>query len=694
MTVIACVCAAALIGALAYRPITTVDLGYHLACGQEFLRTGRIVQDDTFIYPPLDPVTARGHELTPGSYFDQEGQYHSPNVNWFSQVVLGLLWQLGGWTAMNISLWLLVAAIAVGQMALLRRLNVSWAWLPLVWLTTAIIGHERFMLRPELFAYVCLLVQLYLLVGHVSWAAVGVCVVVQLLAVNLHSFWPMGVAIVCAFAADAAARGLYIKVVQRRSVVNELRSRVVRLAVCLALVVAAGMLHPAGPSNVTFPFRTVEFLHRQKISGDVLQEGMNLREAYELRPWGFIPELRPPFGAGWWRNRTLRALAALLMAATVGGVLLLMYRRWALAALLAGFSVAGLLVWRNIAFSAIFGAPLIARGVQDLWRRRSQRQAAHTQADTETPQTTTSGTRFIRTCGLAVVALLSVYWLHSVVTNDFYVRGRPQRSYRFGHGYNKLIIPIGTCRWLDEHLPRRQPILTDLPSSSSLVFFSDKVTGAPSATNGWAITPRRMGQVMALSRGAMPIAKLDEWELNVAVVPADGYNAPLADALQASPQWALVHVEPSYVVFARHTKANAALIAANKVTGDNFDTRAFIELCRSADPVATSGLATGAGMLQRLGLRDQAKTVWRACVAEPLGRELPEPWVNLGTCLADRGRERLLTGDRGGMADLQEARECFRQALRLRRGDPHASERLQRVETDIAWYSRVGEARP
>ncbi|MHC4985853.1 MAG: hypothetical protein ACYTFO_06830, partial [Planctomycetota bacterium] len=89
-------CAGLLILALAYRPITSLDLGYHLAYGETFLQTGQIVQDDRFISPALTSTDTEKWELLPQSGFDEEGRYHFLNANWLSQVILALLWRLGG----------------------------------------------------------------------------------------------------------------------------------------------------------------------------------------------------------------------------------------------------------------------------------------------------------------------------------------------------------------------------------------------------------------------------------------------------------------------------------------------------------------------------------------------------------------------------------------------------------------------
>lgn len=648
LILLACVCTAALIGVLAYRPITSLDLAGHLAYGQKMLQTGRIVQDDSFIYPRIDSVEAADDPLVPGAYFDDQGRYHFPNANWLGQVLLAWLWGVGGWSAMNLTLIVLIAGIAAAQAVWVRRLGASWAWLPAVWLITAVVGHERFMLQPELFAFLCLLVQLCLLTGRVGWRAVGAIVVVQLLAVNLHLYWVLGVFIVGAVAAEAVGRGAWTRFKLQRPLDAEPRSRLIRLSVCALLVAGAGMVHPAGPSNATVPARTWAFIHAQQADAAAPTTPTQLRNQLQQNPWGVIGELQPTFRAGWTRDRTLQALAGVLLAAAVGVWLFLQSRRWAWAAILAALSALGFTAWRAIAFPALFSAPLIALACQDAWRRRAQ-------PDPRKARTQALAVRGAQWAGLVLVAALSLYWLGGVVTNRFYTD--TGRFWRFGHGYAQLVMPVEACRWLDEHLEQPQPAFADLGISSAVVFFADTVTAAPTANNGWAITPRRMGDTLALSLGAAPIRLLDQWRLDLAVLPA---GRPLARALLDDRQWALVRIEPAFVVFARRSKANATLIAAHKTSERSLDLDDFLQRCGAADPAPLTGLISGATLLQDLGWLTSAERVWRACVADP-----------------------------DGQADLLEARRCLLRAMDLPGGRENAQRILSYVERDIAQFGRA-----
>src|ERR1017187_3901837 len=75
-SVVAIASAFAFAMSLAVRPLASVDLGYHLAYGEEFWRHGRIVDDDSFIHPQATAETTKAGDLPPGCHFDSQGRLH------------------------------------------------------------------------------------------------------------------------------------------------------------------------------------------------------------------------------------------------------------------------------------------------------------------------------------------------------------------------------------------------------------------------------------------------------------------------------------------------------------------------------------------------------------------------------------------------------------------------------------------
>ena len=76
------------LGLLGFRTLVSVDLGYHLAYGEQTLDTGQFVDHNAFLYtlPPLDLEPSLRPDPGPASWYDEQGRYRFPNSNWLSQV--------------------------------------------------------------------------------------------------------------------------------------------------------------------------------------------------------------------------------------------------------------------------------------------------------------------------------------------------------------------------------------------------------------------------------------------------------------------------------------------------------------------------------------------------------------------------------------------------------------------------------
>ncbi|NLF30763.1 MAG: hypothetical protein GX591_07740 [Planctomycetes bacterium] len=669
----ACALAAMFVLALARRPITSVDLGYHLAYGEVFWQTGRIVDDDTFIAPP---ITAEAFgpdaELPPGAWFDQDGQYRFPNANWLTQVILAGLYRAGGFGVLNATMLALVAAILAAQAAIVHRLKIPWAALAPIWLVLGAVGEERFDLRPELFAFACLTWQAAMLCGRTTWPRVAAFAAVQVLAVNLHSYWLLGAGVALAFAADAALRAAWERWMRKaRPLPPELRRRLVLLGVLAAAMAPAAAIHPAGLSNAAYPLRTLAYLRAHDIAGRAGPAG-----GPAVHPWRTIGEFAAPFGPDMWEFPSTWILAALLIAAAPAAAALLACRRWAEAAVLAAAALAALSMRRNIILPAILAPPLIALAVAlaaAWWRRRSW------------------PARPLAAAGLATTALAGVLAGAAVFT---VASGRLYRWQRrpmyFGGGVSRLALPLGPAAFLDAHLPDAGPIHTDYSLSSSMVFFADRVTAVPTLTNTWATPRERMDQVFQVSAGRLPPSTLDAWGLDVAVMQGRTNNQGLIRGLLADDRWALVRLEARFCVFVRRTEAHAALIAGHEITRESFDVGAFIAACRDARSTELAALFLGGGTLQAMGWDEAALAVWDALLNDAYAAgHFEEVWLNRGVCLTARGEGRLNAGDRAGLDDLRAADHAFQRALAIRPDYDSAKRNLALVRQEIRMAAAV-----
>ncbi|HUT59839.1 MAG TPA: hypothetical protein VNA25_18485 [Phycisphaerae bacterium] len=710
LSALAAAAALALGLSLSLRPLSSPDLGYHLAYGNAFLDTGHIVDDDRFVRPRAPGDRAPGDDLPPGAYYDSHGRFRFVNANWLSQVIMAGVHRLGGWGALNAMVVVLTAMIFALQAGVLRRMGASWKWLGAVWLGTALGSYERLLLRPEMLGYVCLLLQLWLLCGRITWRRVGASVAVQVVAANVHGYWSVNTAIVLAFTADAAARALWARHVRRRPVAPELRQALVRLLVCSALVIAAPLVSPATWRTLLHPVQTVALLREQNIVGTTAEEFTAGWETQSLHPWALIGEFHTPFSP--WKTKTTDAFIILLAASGLATAVLLWRRQWGAAAIIALCTAVAMTMRRNIAPASMVIWPMAAAAGQLLVARRSQTQPAARASPLRAAASRNTVKRIAQATALGIVAAASLWFLASVLTNRFYVGER--RVWRFGWGLSSATVPVGPCRWLDQHLSRPQPVFTDYNSSSNVLFLAAKVTEVPVLTNTWAMPFSRMRRVIAICAGwPDPEPSVSEgadipadWNMDAAMLHCVPTTYPLAAALLASDQWALVHVETWYLVFLRRTAENAQLIESARITLESFDLDAYLRTCRQSDPEPAFGLRIGAATLHGLGqgftrlssragpagseaseaLAAQATgwlrlaaEAWRECLRQR--DDFHEAWLNLGVCLAYLGQRELTAmvehqnagrhhqadqALRAGRRDWLEARRCFRRALEIR----------------------------
>ncbi len=636
--------------ALAYRPMSSVDLGYHLLYGQVTLETGEVVDDARFITPPPTPA-ADPADLPPGAWWDDQGRFRFPNANWLSQLALAATYRAGGWGGLVALQVLLVAVVLAAQAGIVRRLGLAWGWLGPIWLATGLLAYERFPLRPESFGYACLMVQLWLLTGPLSWRRVAGALSVQLLAANFHSYWLLGVGLGLALLGDAALRALWSRaVVGARQLEPALRRRLVQTGVLAVGLVAVAALHPAGVRNVVLPVQTLSFMRANAIAGTSGIEAAQQWQQDRMHPWALIGEFYRPLARGITDPRPGRTLVALLALGPLGAVVLAWRRQWWAVALLGAFLAISLSMRRNMAVTGMVLWPMVAWAAAEVARALRRRDAG---------PTTGQVLRQMALAGLAATALLAAWWTIGVVSNRFYVS--TDRSWRFGSGVSQLDLPVGPAAFLDANL-EPQPLFVDQATSSSIAFFARSARGVPLLTNTWATPVSRMREVIAITSGKAPLdPTARQWGMDVVVLKVAAPTRPLAQTLVASPDWALVYAETWYAVFARRTDANAALIAGHELTSERFDLDVFLADCRSRDPVEVAGLRAGASLLHGLGWLELAEPAWRTCLAHR--DDWPGPWLNLGLCRVTDGEGRLAAGDPTGEQAVRQAEEHFLHAL-------------------------------
>ena len=686
---VACVCAFAVL--LGVRTITTPDLGYHLAYGEHFLDTGRIVDDGRGLYPTV-PVDKASYELPPGAWVDGGGTYRFPNANWLSQVVLAFVHRHAGPRGLSVLLAALVAGLVALSVAAMRRLGTGWLALAAGLVLTAMVAYERFLLRPELFGYVVLAGQLCLLnvrsrraeespdarpgrprdtrAGRpchqrpvLGWGAAAGLVALQWLLVNLHSYFLLGIGLTGAVFAEELLRGLWrLRGGRREAGEPPDRRRLVRLAVVLAGQAAVCFLNPWTWRLAAMPIQTLLFMSRNRIAGaDLADTG---------HPWSVIGEFFRPFAAGVFeQSKASYAYCMLLVVAGVGAAAAGVRRRWAHLLTIAAMAGASLTMRRNIAPAAVIVVPLALSACGALLAAVVGRAG-----------------RAGGVCRMAAAGLLTIagaWGIFSVVTHRFYRNER--RAIRFGLGVAPTVVPVGAARWLAGNKPTGR-VWTDYNSSSNVHYFAGR--DVPVLTNTWAYPPDVMRLVLDCSLGRRPfepVAKALGCE--AVVLRMDRTSIPLGRSLVADANWVPVHLGALHVVFLRADGPNAELARRFAIAPRTLDVGGYVRRLEGLDPVSSYSAYLGGFTLAHLGWDTQAVEVidhvLGAYPADPYRHRL---WNMKGTCLARRGTLRMLgrPPDFRGKQDWHEARNCFLKALRLAGDYAPARANLREVQRQIA----------
>ncbi len=700
LTRAAVVAAVVMAVALAVRPIASYDVGYHLAYGEHFLSTGEIVQTNRFVYTHLDPdILADPANLGPGCRYDKATDtYHFVNANWLSQVVMSAVWRAAGSTGLGILQAGMIAAIFLTVVATMRRCGVAWHWVGPAVVLVALAGYERFNIRPEVFGYLILVLQWWLIAGtgrdksrqmseanlpEITQRRVAGVIALQILAVNLHSYFILGPALVGAMFADVLLRRLWARFVTH-SEAKAPTPRLKWLGIALAGVVLACLVNPFFIRGAIMPIETLLFMAKHNIAGGTPMPG-------ERHPWATIGEFFSPFAEGVRQMRVITAYYVVLCVAGVAGVVALMRRRWGWMLVLAGMTVISTRMRRNIAPAAMIIVPLAMIILTDGWNALRERLGLNKPAK---PLAGRAG---------AVIALVTIalagWWTVSVASNRFYFSER--RAWRFGWGVSEITVPLESAKWIDTHKPAGK-VFCDYGVSSNLMYFTDPHRRVPVLTNTWAYPPYVMKWVSDCTNGRCDFEQaVSEYDIGTVVLRLAHDTTPLMKTLAKSEDWSVADIGASHVVFLRRTGPNAELAKELGITKKNFDVSGHIERIVKTDPLRACALHSTATLLYRMGWGRHAITVWRKCIE--LQPDYYEAIGNLGICLALRGTGKMLLmqayqrngkpspanrARSGGLSDWAEAEKLFKDALKINPDYDDAARNLRLLHNQMASFRR------
>jgi hypothetical protein len=550
---------------LGVRQLTSNDLGYHLAFGETFFESGKIVDHTPFIYTLPSPEMPESDrpEPGPGNWYDDQGRYRFPNANWLSQVVIYGAWRLGGIMGLNVLRLILVAGLFVLLTAAMKRSKVPSLLIPPALLLVGVTINARLDLRPELFGYLCLLGQ-YIMLSKVTiqsgrpssppWIWVAGMVAIQLVFVNLHSYFLLGLAVTGAVLVEYLfaffKSGMQVNRSQNSTVCG---TAIYRLGVTLTGMVLVCFVNPWGWRLAFLPLQTLLYMKKYSIG--------TMEFAANAHPWNYIFEFRAfrqqieesgTILPSQYAFMIVLAIAAAAIILQLAVMVFTLYKnaatgkksvsgqettgvKWAHLFITAGMGFVGLQMWRNIAVASLIAVPAslacITGGLQYFLGENLER-LIH---------------KVFVLAGAAAI-LLSVYGGYQVVSGKLYDSDLMYNE--FGFGISSTRLPMGAADWLNKNAPGAR-VWCDFDSSSTLRFFTRPHKDLPILTNTWAYPPGILYQneiYRALGRPFGPVARKYNIDAVVLRMPA---ARNLVWQLDKDPGWKLVHTEGIHVLFVR-----------------------------------------------------------------------------------------------------------------------------------------------
>lgn len=697
---VACAAAAVVVLALSWFKLSSLDLGYHLAYGRHFLDTGQIVDRDPFLYP--------------------ETAVPFVNANWGSQVIMALAERAAGPHGLFALRLTLIAVIFTCIAAITRHLLLhsappnpqsaisnqslttdatAWVvngspsrlglWLAAAWLFAALAAYERFSMRPELFSYAAMSSMLWLLVrGLRSWRTIVVLGLLQLLWVNLHSYFLVGLLFTGGFLVSAAAAWIIALLLMRALVGPTLTaiiwmfmrpwlrenalsiqtsrrsaSAVRVLATALAVQLAVCFVNPWHYHGAVFPLKTLQFLRGSDVMGGAA--GDAARSA-----WAEISEFQSPFSFSGQIGsaRTIHAYYLLLAVAGIGVLALARQGQiGSVLALLVLFAMSTQMR-RNIAQFAFVAAPFSIGAIAAFVSSRTwSRSLRHT-------------TRLIL---LSAILALSAWWTYDITCGRFYyVERRITRE--FGAGYSDRTFPRAAAQWLTEHPGLKPNLYIDyFSSSNALTWLPDRFKLYVN-TNTFAYSDDTLRTAFQLGLGELDHRPFFErYGVNVVLLHCGPDTQMLVRRMLADDgDWALAYFDRQSVVFVRRIPEHLDVIPSTPMTAASLSANDWLAAVTGPRYARALTLGTIVNVPMSLGWWAPAAALMDEAVK--LAPDYFEAWNYLGVCHGNLGNAAARSQQYADAErQWQAAIRCWKTVLSLSPGHAEASAYLERTRRQL-----------
>ena len=496
------------------------------------------------------------------SYTEPEQNFY--NHHWLSGVVFYLLYHAVGWNGLVVfKIIILLAAFALLFLAATRKADF---WLVAFFsLPTIIILRERTGLRPEVFSYLFIAVYLYFLIDldeHPARKRIFWLLPLQLLWVNMHVFFSIGIMLVAGFLLEKIILNFKTKKWKRDPLVK-------KMAFLLLMLVIVSFINPRSAAGVfyryesNFPLLISENLSiTQFLKNETLWEDVSVGL---FKPLAFLLGLSFIFG---FRKKQKPIFYFLASAAT---------------------AALAFVILRGLSFFGIVFLPAITANLNESfvgWRERLQLQAPIMR----------------RTVGKALTGSFIVILCLLIFP------GWPALS-RYKHR------GLGLAKWSEdsERFFKEQglkgPILNDADIGSYLIYYlypQEKVFADNRFADAYSAAFFRDLSFPMLGNEDKWHEVLQLYNFNVIFFyhydAAPNSRQFLWRRMQ-DPAWALVHADPFAVILVRNTEANKAVIEKFHITKDNVAEKlSYLTSSQSPDDKVAA-----ADLLNLIGREDLAR---------------------------------------------------------------------------------------
>lgn len=628
----------ATVAAYSAHDIANLDIWYHLRSGRFILENFKIPQLNIFSYIAADHPS------------------HDPY--WLFQIIIYLTHRIAGANGLVVFKIAVLLAMFFFLFKITSRLKPSPSKGGRVGvkeggdiapvfclLLAALAASERFVVRPELASYIFLSLYFYLLHQYCQREDRKIYLLfpLQILWVNMHGFWVLGLFLVWAFLAGELILWRLPLPFQWKKEGAVQGNAYYRVLVIGLLVTAATLITPHPQKILQLPFEMFGGLKGATGRGGPLA----------------VNELISPFSANllfsWQAIFYYKVLLVVSASAFV-----LNFRRINIIHLLiwAGFLYISIQARRNIAAFALVSAPITFWNLSFFYRNYIERFSA------ERAQLVTSAQVILS----AVLILLMAFLIYDVASDRYYIRDRSNA--RFGLGISTISYPEKAIDFIQK---------TNIQGN----IFNEPAIGHYFT---WRCFPERI--VFLDGRFDFPDRFLShyyvpelwpkiskKYDINY-VLLGHGRSPNLAGLIRMlyfNKDWVLIHYDEMAVVFIKNLPENRQIIEKFRVRFDAMEDKTAAGISRknlfghTGLPVAKFQLAN---LYTTLGLRNMAVKTYEECI-----QLFPAFWEARSN-LADMYR-------RGGR--LEDALAQYRMAVEtkpnfvagyVRLGDAYAAMRM------------------